>query len=205
MDWEHQRIESILKIPTSLAHTVIKNLYTKNINSFVHPPPPFQKKEKEKKTGIKMSAEYRGWWEPIKVTLLFPRGYLKLCVILTESVPRTDLNSLFYRILRTLMRESACREQVYCLTKQQPKWLQFESKHQKLFKFLFAFLFNTSKRLCCIIETKKPVWRAKSCNSVPKKYSILFTTPSALTLLTFPSQRNFDLLLHLVPYNVVNL
>lgn len=33
MDWEHQRIESVLKIPTSLAHTVIKNLYTKNINS----------------------------------------------------------------------------------------------------------------------------------------------------------------------------
>ena len=116
-----------------------------------------------------MSAEYRGWWEPIKVPLLFPRGYLKLCVILTESVPRTDLNSLFYRILRTQMRESACRKQVYCLTKQQPKWLQFESKHQRLFKFLFASLFNTSKRLCCIIETKKPVWRAKSCNSVPKK------------------------------------
>lgn len=49
MDWEHQRIESVLKIPTSLAHTVIKNLYTKNINSFVHPPPPFQKKRKRKK------------------------------------------------------------------------------------------------------------------------------------------------------------
>lgn len=48
MDWEHQRIESVLKIPTSLAHTVIKNLYTKNINSFVHPP-PFQKKRKRKK------------------------------------------------------------------------------------------------------------------------------------------------------------
>ena len=176
MDWEHQRIESVLKIPTSLAHTVIKNLYTKNINSFVHPPPPSKKKEKEKKTGIKMSAEYRGWWEPIKVPLLFPCGYLKLCVILTESVPRTDLNSLFYRILRTLMRESACRKQVYCLTKQQPKWLQFESKHQRLFKFLFASLFNTSKRLCCIIETKKPVWRAKSCNSVPKKtqFSLLY-------------------------------
>lgn len=49
MDWEHQRIESVLKIPTSLAHTVIKNLYTKNINSFVQPPPPLPKKKKKKK------------------------------------------------------------------------------------------------------------------------------------------------------------
>ena len=58
MDWEHQRIESVLKIPTSLAHTVIKNLYTKNINSFVHtPPPPISKKKGKEKKKLELKCQ----------------------------------------------------------------------------------------------------------------------------------------------------